>query len=142
MFGNLGLKVKLALAANKLVDQIGKLGLPHGPIATYVGSFVMILIASLNENQNLFPDNAKPWIAIAIAILTLVHTLSALAVAPPGGWNVSAGFVIITQAIGATIQTMNQLVPMVGPEAQTQITMWIQILMSMQTLTALFKNPK
>lgn len=127
-------KLRLASAASKTVDAIGKIPVPHGPSMTYAGAVILILVQFFTTSGDLFGPEWKPWVAIALSVLTGLHNITALAWPEAGKWTTSAAAALFMQVAGIAIQTLNQLVPAVGPEWQAMLTDCIQVLMSLQSL--------
>lgn len=135
-------KLKLATRASKLIDDIGKVPMGHGPNLTYVGAVLLLVANWLTNSGGLFGPEAAPWISIAIAVLSGLHNLTALAWTRPGTvWTVSSVKALIVSVLLVVIQTLNQLMS-IQPEWQVYLADFVQFLQAVNSINWLNKETR
>ncbi len=131
-------KGKLAIAANRLIDAVGALKIPQGPLATPIGSLSLTALAWFTASGDLFPKAWQPYVLVIVAVLTGIHNLSALAKPVGSGpWSISEKWAVMRQGLAIIAQTANAFLPVVPPEWKEYLTAAIQLVQTQTTLTAL-----
>lgn len=138
---NLWTKIRFAKRASDLVDAIGKIPMPQGINATWIGALTLMLANWLTNAGELFPSTWAPYVSVAIAILSAVHNITALTWGGPGsGWTVSTVRVLIVQLLVITGQCLTQLTAVVPPEWSQYVADGLQTIQAMLSISWLNKE--
>lgn len=128
---NLLKKLKFASAASKLVDSLE--GLPfHGSTATLVVAGSLVLSQWITKYGDLFGEEAKPYLAVALTITGGLYSISALAERAPGGEDASAWKAMASQVLLVAASVLAAFVPIAPAQYQSLIADMLPVIQAMQ----------
>lgn len=135
-------KVKLGIAASRIIDAAGKLQLPQGPLVTQVGSLALTGVQWINASGNLVPESWWPYTTFAIALLQGIYSLSALAKPANGTWAISDIGAFVRQFGLVVAQTGNAFLPIATPEQQAWVSSALSLLQNNTAISAVHQERK